>query len=111
VDRIPGGAAQTYGIALTGGLAVSEGVCAPSSSSGTSIGSSTASGASPRTRTRHPVRPRSHAGSISVVQYQVGVMLTTASPPDRPTIAVRIAAIVPARSSPAAICTVRRASA
>ena len=47
---------------------------------------------------------RSHAGSMSVVQYHVGVIFTTSSPLLRPMITVRCAPIVPAGNSPAASC-------
>ena len=48
---------------------------------------------------------------MSVVQYQVGVMRTTSSPPLFPTMMVRCAATVPAAISPARIDVVSRATA
>src|SRR5947208_452797 len=80
VERMPGGAAHTYGTAFTGRFAVYAGVNDPRSSSGIGNGSSTSNGASPCTRTRHPVACKSHAGSRSVLQYQVGVKRTASTP-------------------------------
>jgi hypothetical protein len=75
------------------------------------IGSSTSSGASPRTRNAPAVSPevprRLDLGGAVPGRRHAHDGVAAGPPDDR----VRIAAIVPPAVSPAAICTVRRASA
>jgi hypothetical protein len=66
VLRMPGGQAQTYGMALTNPLALKAGTTDASSSRGTGNGMLRSSGASPCTRTRHPVGCKPPSGSVSI---------------------------------------------
>ncbi len=66
-------------------------------------GRSTSSGASPSTFTLHPVGRRSHAGSRSVVQYQLARNRSRARPSRMPSTVTRCAATVPASMVPAAM--------
>jgi hypothetical protein len=71
-------------MALTARLAVYAGVVAAMRSNGMGKRMSMSSGASPSTVIRQPVAPTSHAGSRSVVQYQLARKRSSGRPPRTP---------------------------
>ena len=98
-------------MAFTGRWAVKPGDMAGYSSSDTGKRMLMSSGVSPSTSTRQPVSRRSHAGSRSVVIYQLARKRSSCWPPLMQLTVIRWAATVPASMTPAAISTRFRATA